>query len=126
MRTLRLSPVIVFVREFERCVTFYRSVFGLEPVTRDDKWAEFEIGDIRFALHGGYDGDAHPGRPVALHFVVDDIGEAVERIQRGGGTVSERPRRFTFASEGKQGWEVAFKDPSGNEFEVQQVLEPGA
>lgn len=122
MRTLRLTPVIVFVRDFERCVAFYSSAFGLEAIHLDDHWAEFDIGGIRFALHGGYQGEPHGGRPVALHFVVDDIDEAIRRIEPAGGTVLERPRRFASSSEQKEGMEAAFRDPDGNAFEVQQVL----
>lgn len=121
MRTIALSPVIVFVKSFERCVEFYRSAFGLEPVRLDDHWAEFEVGGIRFALHGGYDGEPHSGRPVALHFVVDDIDAAVKRIERAGGKVVEAPRRFDSRSEQKRGLEAAFLDPDGNSFEVQQL-----
>lgn len=122
MRTIQLSPVILFVRGFERCVSFYRSAFGLEPIHLDDHWVEFDIGGIRLALHGGYEGDPHAGRPVALHFVVDDIDEAVERIERAGGTVLGPPRRFASSSEQKEGIEAAFRDPDGNAFEIQQVF----
>lgn len=123
MRTLQLTPIIVFVREFDRCVRFYRKAFGLEPVRLDDHWSEFDVGGVRFALHAGYRGEErhHSGKPVALHFVVEDIAAAVERIRAAGGTADE-PKRFTSQSEGKEFLETHFVDPDGNEFELTQVL----
>lgn len=121
-RATGLTPVIVFVRNFDRCVEFYRTVFGLAPLRRDDRWAEFDLGDVHLALHAGYDGEPHrQGRPIALHFVVDDIHAAVERIRQQGGTATV-PREFTSRREGKECLEAEFVDPDGNEFEVQEVL----
>lgn len=118
-----LTPVIVFVRDFERCVRFYSDAFGIEPVRFDDHWAEYDFGGLRFALHAGYRGSERhvSGRPVALHFVVDDIETTLARVRGAGGEAGEA-KRYTSRSEGKDFFEAHFTDPDGNEFEITQVL----
>ncbi|MFQ5950871.1 MAG: VOC family protein [Candidatus Geothermarchaeales archaeon] len=128
--SVRLTPIIIFVRRFERCLEFYREVFDLTPVRiyrgkEHPPWAEFQVGDIRLALHGGYRGVQHEqGRPVALHFEVKDIRKTVEKINRYGGQVKEPPRKLDFRPvELMIVYDATFADPDGNEFEVQQLLE---
>jgi hypothetical protein len=45
------------------------------------------MGDTRFCLHGGYsDGPRYrTAHPLAVHFEVEDVHEAVDRINRYGG-----------------------------------------
>ncbi len=126
----RLTPVIIFVRHFERCLTFYQKVFRLR-VLRIYKeklhppWAELQLGDIRFCLHGAYRGPRYrQGRPVAMHFEVQDIQRTVGKIKRFGGRVKHGPKRFDFRpAELQIAYQATFADPDGNEFEVLQVLE---
>lgn len=118
-----LTPIIIFVRNFKKCLKFYTSVFGLKPVRLHGQWAEFQVGDIRLALHGNYKGPRQrQGRPLALHFVIDDIARMIERIKKYGGN-AEEPRRLDFRpSELKVVLEARFTDPDKNQFEVQQIL----
>lgn len=95
--TVKLTPILLFVTRFDRCSTFYRRAFGLRP-TRLYKgkghppWAEFQVGEMRLALHGGYRGPRYrPGQPVALHFSVSNIHATIRKIRRYGGSV-ETPR----------------------------------
>lgn len=126
---IRLTPIIVFVRDFDRCLEFYQKAFGLEVVRlyrrQKEPWAELQVGDIRLALHGGYEGPSfHTGRPVAIHFEVKDIHQTVERIKEYGGGVSRPPKMFDARpAELQVGYHAHFLDPDGNEFEVLQVLE---
>jgi predicted enzyme related to lactoylglutathione lyase len=127
----RLTPVILFVRDFDRCLDFYGDVLALPPVRvyrgpDHPPWAEFEVGAVRLALHGGYRGAERyaPGRPLTLHFDVDDIQATIERIKRAGGTVKEPAREYDFRPvELERVYATSFTDPEGNEFELQQVLE---
>src|SRR5215469_6629331 len=50
---MRLGQTMLFVRDLERMITFYRDVMGLRPVeaTRSGDWIEFDTGGAPFALH---------------------------------------------------------------------------
>lgn len=126
---VRLTPIIVFVLDFDRCLEFYQKAFGLEVVRlyrrQKEPWAELQAGEIRLALHGGYEGPSYQtGRPVAIHFEVEDINRTVERIMEYGGTVKQAPKVFDARpAELQRISQAHFTDPDGNEFEVLQVLE---
>ena len=126
---VKLTPVILFVRYFDRCLKFYEKVFGLELKRLyrgkgHPPWAEFQVGDIRFALHAGYKGPAfRQWRPLALHFDVKDIRRTLAKIKRYGGKIKQPIRKLDFRPEELQlAYAAAFADPDGNVFEVQQVL----
>lgn len=126
--TVRLTPMILFVTRFDRCFTFYRRVFGLRPVRlfrgrEHPPWAEFQTGDIRLALHGDYRGPRYrTARPVAIHFSVEDIHRTIRKIRRYGGNAGT-PREIDYRpAELQMVYRTTFKDPDGNEFELQQVI----
>jgi predicted enzyme related to lactoylglutathione lyase len=127
----RFDPVTLWVRDFEHCLAFYRDAFELEVIrlyrgVDHPPWVEFRIGDTRFCLHGGYaDGPRYrTANPLALHFEVDDVDAALERIDRNGGEVrrdvveeDNRPAELRSVRQ------AIFRDPDGNEFEVLQLVE---
>jgi predicted enzyme related to lactoylglutathione lyase len=127
--SVRLTPIIIFVRDFDRCLEFYQKAFELEVARLyrrpEDPWAELQVGEIRLALHGGYQGPPYrTGRPVAIHFEVKDIHQTVGRIKQYGGGVKRPPKMFDARpAELQVGYQAHFTDPDGNEFEVLQVLE---
>src|SRR5712692_8369599 len=48
----RLDLVFYWVADLDRAVGFYRDLLGLPLVRRDgERWAEFDAGGRRFALH---------------------------------------------------------------------------
>ena len=127
---VELSLVIFFVEHFEECLNFYQNVFDLKLVRNwrgpgAPPWAEFQAGNIRLALHGGYKGLHHKqGKPVAIHFEVDDIQQAVNRVERLGGSVKRSPRKIDYRPEELMvAYTATFADPDQNEFEILQVLE---
>jgi predicted enzyme related to lactoylglutathione lyase len=137
MTAIHFDPVTLWVRDFDRCLTFYREVFELEVLRLfrgedHPPWVEFRMGDSRFCLHGGYaDGSRYQtATPLAVHFEVDDADEAVGRINRYGGHVRrgvvEEDNR---PAELRKVRQAVFSDPDGNEFELLQVVseyEPAA
>lgn len=131
MAKVRLTPLILFVRNFDHSMEFYRRVFDLEPIRvykgpDHPDWVEFQIGEVRLALHAGYKGTQQyaPGRPLTIHFEVEDIRVTIERIERYGGSVKGTPQEYDFRPvELERVSATAFLDPDGNEFELQQVLE---
>lgn len=125
-----LTPIILFVRRFERCFTFYQKAFGFKVLRlyrgrNHPRWAEFQAGEIRLCLHGGYRGPRfRQGRSVAIHFDVKDIGRTVGKITRYGGRIRRPPKRYDYRpAELQVAYAATFADPDGNVFEVQQVVQ---
>ncbi len=91
---------------------------GLEPTTKEgpvhEEFVELDAGGLTFSLHGGYEGKVHGGRPVALHFEVEDIFETVKRLRDLGHEVGE-PQKMEYGV-----YETSFRDPDGNEFDLTQ------
>lgn len=127
----RFDPVILFVNRFERCLTFYRKVFGLKVLRvyrgpDHSDWAELLVGDMRFCLHGKYRRRSRyrSGRPLTLHFDVKDIRRTLKKVRQYGGRVVSPPAKYDFRpAELQIAYGAAFKDPDGNVFEVQQVIQ---
>lgn len=126
---VRLTPLILFVSHFERCLTFYQKVFGLKLLRLyrrpgHPRWAELQAGEVRLCLHGKYRGPRYrSGRPLAVHFDVRDIRQAVQKIRKHGGTVRHAPKKYDYRpAELQIAYAALFKDPDGNIFEVQQVV----
>lgn len=127
---VRLTPIILLVRDFDRCLEFYQKALQLPLVRvyRGDEhplWAELQVGDIRLALHAGYDGPLHrQNEPIAIHFEVDDIYKTIERVEFYGGRVKRAPRRVDFRpAELQVAYQAVVTDPDGNEFEVLQEVQ---
>ncbi len=127
---MRLTPIIFFVRRFEQCLKFYQKVFNLTLLriyTGKDHpaCAELQAGETRLCLHANYKGPQyHQGRPMAIHFDVNDIHRTVDKIKRYGGTVKRQPRKYDYRpAELQVAYAATFADPDGNQFEAQQVLE---
>ncbi|MGH2404434.1 MAG: VOC family protein [bacterium] len=125
-----MTPIIILVRDFDRCLEFYQKALELNIVRlyRGDEhplWAELQVGDIRLALHAGYDGPPHQqNEPIAIHFEVDDINHTIERVRAHGGSVKRPPRRVDFRpAELQVAYQAVVVDPDGNEFELLQELE---
>ncbi|MFQ5945471.1 MAG: VOC family protein [Anaerolineae bacterium] len=120
----RIDPILLFVRDFQRSLDFYRNVLGLPVKSLDEvheEFAEFDLGEITFALHGGYEGEAqarHSDTPLALHFWTEDIMATSERLKERGVKFTREPRKTSLGF-----WEGSFEDPEGNEFGLFQEAE---
>ena len=120
----RLNHAVLYVRDVERSVSFYRDVLGLEPV--HDDWrtmgaafvrAKGSANDHDLGLFGI--GQAAPGPvrgAVGLYHLawevdrVEDLVEAREVLRQAGALVGQSDHGATKSLYGM--------DPDGNEFEV--------
>ena len=114
----RLSPIVVFVKDFEKSLAFYRDQVGLKlayPARHGHVgWAAFKVGGSEFCIHGGGKGNNRRS-PVDVHFTVKGIRDTVRRMKAGGVRFLHPVRKMPW------GHETTFVDPSGNTFEL---LEP--
>jgi lactoylglutathione lyase len=110
-----LEIVFVYVSDIDRSVSFYRDVLGipLEQDAHDLDWyaARFPSG-VRFALHGAHEG-AMPQPPgsVIVDFVVDDVDEALRRLEQAGVAIRSVMRE-------RWGSTIEVADPDGHRIQL--------
>lgn len=112
-----IDYVYYWTSDMDRAVKFYQQVLGL-PLSRreDSRWAEFDAGGIRFALHGAVEG--HPVETGGtVMFRVDDLDAARAALEARGvafeDDLGEVEGFARFAS---------FHDPDGNRIDIIEYL----
>jgi catechol 2,3-dioxygenase-like lactoylglutathione lyase family enzyme len=122
--TNELVNVRYMVDDVDDAVDFYTTHFGFEVRTSAaPAFADVVRGNLRLLLSGP---ESSAGRPMPdgrtpepggwnrMHFVVDDIGAEVERLQAAG---------LTFRNDvvsGPGGQQILLEDPAGNPIELFQ------
>jgi len=105
------------VKDMDRAVAFYQSVFGMKLKFRDgDKWAQFDGGNVSVALSSPEESASMEGGAVVA-FEVDDMAPYEKKLTDAGATVLQR------RDMGSHGLVVAFRDSEGN---VVQLFAKGA
>ena len=118
---MRLRRAIIFTRNIERLMTFYRDALGLIPLPgkSSEGWFEFDAGGVAIALraipaHIAKDIEitnpptAREGTPIKLVFEVPDIEVARINLINHGAVMSE-PSAWGFCDG---------TDPEGNVFQI--------
>jgi catechol 2,3-dioxygenase-like lactoylglutathione lyase family enzyme len=118
---MRLTLVILAVRDLPQAVQFYHAAFGWPQTVDEPVYAEFTLpADQRLGLYERHAFSRNTGQvPVQiragdltgteLYFSVDNIGEAVARLERAGA------RQLSALAGRDWGDEAAyFADPDGN------------
>jgi lactoylglutathione lyase len=95
----QLGYVILFVRDLERSVAFYRDVIGLPFKLQGDGYVEFATQGAKFGLYDrnrlgeltgqGTDPPDRPGGEVV--FLVEDVDAEAERLREAGATILRGP-----------------------------------
>lgn len=112
----KINPIILFVKNFNECLSFYRDVLGLRLVgspSENSNFATFDVGGTDFSIHGGYKGKGNG--PIQIHFITDDISSEVKRMKNLGTRFAEEIKEFPWG-----GLEATFVDPDGNEIDLYQ------
>ncbi len=113
------------VKNLERSVAFYRTLFGQEPTKTRPGYAKFEVAEppVNLALNE-VGGDTGPNNPVA-HFGIqvkstEAVGKTADRLKEAGlETAVEDNVTCCYAVQNK----VWATDPDGNKWEVYVVLD---
>lgn len=120
-RLTQVRYVILFVRDMERAVGFYRDALGLEVLDRSPTWVELDAGGFTLALHLHEDrarwlGEGSP----QVVFQVEDLDEACWALEQKGVRI-EHPPKTVFENQAMVGLAVSFEDPDGNVLSVYAV-----
>lgn len=111
-----ISPVILFVKDFQKALVFYRDTLGLTPSSSEathGEFASFAVGSVGFSIHGGYKGGK--GGPIDIHFLTKDIWEEVKRLKEKGVSFTKDVEMMPWGS-----YQATFLDSDGNELELYQ------
>ncbi len=108
-----LDPIILFVKDFDRQLGFYRNTLGLKYKGGSYGWAEFDVGGTTFALHGGFKGHVPKDNNVAVHFAVKGINELTKRLKTKGVKFTKDVTLEDFGA-----YQATLEDPEGNEFDL--------
>ena len=118
-----INPIILFVKDYKRSLSFYRDTLGLKLASSDDpheEFATFDIGGTVFALHGGYDREIKGDGNIAIHFVTENLEEEVKRLKENGAKFTKEIRKMPWGAH-----QATFADPDGNEMDLMQHPEGG-
>lgn len=98
--------------DLRRSVDFYQQALGLELRFVDgDRWAEFSVGNTRFALASP--DEAPEGRQGAVVvFECEDLETTCESVRRAGGSV------LAMRDMGSHGHTATIRDPEGAVFQL--------
>jgi predicted enzyme related to lactoylglutathione lyase len=112
--------VYFWTSDMDRAVRFYGQVLGLRLVHQDQsKWAEFDAGPLRLALHAAVEDRApEPGGTVV--FRVDDL-DAARAEMEGRGAEFEEPAGEI---EGYARF-ASLRDPDGNRVDLIEYRKAG-
>ncbi|PWT99965.1 MAG: hypothetical protein C5B53_04700 [Candidatus Melainabacteria bacterium] len=110
-----LGYVIVYVKDIERGVAFYRDTLGMEVKLDDEGWVEFDTGAATLALHvdAKLTGSRSPGQPIPV-FCVDDIKHTYESLKKAGVKFEHAPKEVCEVGPNQIGLSADFLDPDGN------------
>lgn len=82
---------VLWAADWQRCLNFYRDLFGGEISFADETWSEIVVCDATIGIHGG--GEAGEGGRTwtGLSFQVDDIHTGITRLKEYGGELAREP-----------------------------------
>jgi predicted enzyme related to lactoylglutathione lyase len=104
----RVQSVYYTVKDMDRAVSFYEGVFGLKLKFRDGaRWAQFDGGNVSFALSSPEESASLEGGAVAA-LEVDDLAPYEAKLAESGCTIIQS------RDMGSHGRVLAFRDPEGN------------
>jgi len=120
MKTTGLIEVILYTKDMNRMVQFYRDVLDLPlsiPGIREysnESWVTFQTGSCTLALHSGGNGSNGSDAPKIV-FQVEDIKSARFQLLQASVSVSD----IRSPAPGRQVCDA--KDPEGNPFSIEEV-----
>jgi uncharacterized protein len=115
----RLVHFEIRAADKRRAMAFWRSLFGWRFSDWEGESLPYSLIETGGGPNGGmYETDA-PERGLIAYFSVDDLDEAVRRVEELGGAVVQRKTPIPGI-----GWFAACRDTEGNDFSLFESAEP--
>jgi lactoylglutathione lyase len=109
---VKLVEVVLYVRDMERAIRFYRDTLGLEVDIESEHWTTFRTGSCTLALHATDRRAAGTGEPDPTFSVADADAEHA-RLAAAGVEVSDLREPVA----GLRVFDV--RDPDGNRLSIE-------
>lgn len=112
------GSVTLWVKDFEKSISFYRDSLGLELLSHPGDIPHFKVGDSFLVLIKGDfcpPSDAFPPDFPQLSFETDNLDMTVSSLQAGGVSLESR------IEERRDSRWIKLRDPDGNLIELVQV-----
>ena len=109
---MELVEVVLYVREMERAISFYRDTLGLQLQYESAGWTTFRTGACTLALHASERREQGAAEPAPTFLVAD---AATERARLVGAGVEVTAMREPIR--GIQVFDA--RDPDGNRFSLE-------
>jgi catechol 2,3-dioxygenase-like lactoylglutathione lyase family enzyme len=113
---VELVEVVLYVRDMQRSIDFYRDTLGLQAAYESASWTTFATGHCTLALHAVEVREPGVAEPDPT-FVVDDAAAERARLDHAGVTVTELREPVA----GTRVFDV--RDPDGNRFSIESRRE---
>lgn len=118
----KIATVTLWVDDFEKAISFYRDMLGLELLTQPGEIPHFKAGDGMLVLIKGrlrQPADAFPPEFPILSFEVSQLDRVVDHLQSQGvafetGIEQRRDSRW-----------IKLVDPAGNLIELLEIIQSG-
>jgi catechol 2,3-dioxygenase-like lactoylglutathione lyase family enzyme len=102
---MKLARVILFTGKMDAMSRYYGEVLGLEQVSSEKGWREFDAGGARIALHSGPSSPGSTGPKIVFH--AEDVAAMRESLVARGATFGKVRHGDVFCL-------CDGKDPDGN------------
>lgn len=109
---MQLVEVVLYVRDMERAIRFYRDTLGLELAFESEGWTTFGTGACTLALHTTDERSPGSGEPDPTFLIADVVAERA-RLAGAGVEVTEIREPVT----GVRVFDA--RDPDGNRFSLE-------
>lgn len=124
----RVNAVVLFVQDFEKCLSFYRDTLGLEVVQLEPAFAAFRMKDHNFAISHVSEGAEMVNAPISAPPTTSTqrimLCAELENVDTAYETLKAKGVEFTRAPV-SQPWGIRaayFKDPEANLWEIYHSL----
>ncbi|ENQ3079702.1 VOC family protein [Bacillus multifaciens] len=125
---LQMKYIILYAKQYEECICFYRDVLQLPIKGEHGTYVEFDTGSTILAINSRDDVQELTGLPIPktlsqsstfeIGFVVDDVDETIHMLKKHGVTVLVEPVTKPW------GQTVSYvSDPDGNYIEICSSLD---
>jgi len=112
MKSLKISHIVVYVKDMETSIKFWSEKIGLKALFINEDWATFDAGGIKFALH------IHEGpKPIYTGIIFE-----TENIEKTYSELKSKGVKIETIQKYEWGYQTTFYDPEGNSYRIYQPL----
>lgn len=129
MEVKELGHLVLYVRDLERSVHFYRDVLGFVPILNAEEGLRFPAAAFNSTSHrthhelllievGPHAAPLPPGRRVGMYHFGLKVGDSDDELREALATIQANNVRINGATDHGMTHSLYIEDPDGNEIEL--------